>query len=121
MSEQAPGHPNTGRPNTGEPKLAAFASWAVLFASFGLSASTWIALARTAGFTDRLGVASPFGVRVVFALAWLMPIAIDGYVVTALVLWTAPVPVKVAAFARTNTYAAAGVGVVAQSAYHALV
>jgi hypothetical protein len=49
-----------------------------------------------------------------------MPIAIDGYVVVALVLWTAPVPPRVAVFARKNTYAAASVGVTAQSAYHAL-
>ncbi len=121
MTEQAPERPDTGRPNTtGEPKLAAFASWCVLFASFGLSASTWIALARTAGFTDHLRLSGPFGLSVVFALSWLMPIAIDGYVVVALVLWTAPVPARVAVFARKNTYAAASVGVAAQSAYHSL-
>src|SRR5262249_25659876 len=55
-----------------------------------------------------------------FRLAWLMPIAVDGYVVVALVLWMAPVPARVAAFAKKNTYLAAGTGIVAQSAYHLL-
>src|SRR5919202_6883144 len=103
---------------SGEPRLAAVASWAVLVASFGLSATTWIALARLAGFTTTLTVPG-FGVSL--ALAWLLPIAVDGYVVVALVLWMAPVPARVARFARRNTYGAAGVGIVAQSAYHLLV
>lgn len=101
----------------GEPRLAAGASWAVLGASFGLSAATWIALADLAGFTGSL----PLPATTVRAhLSWLMPLAVDGYVVVALVLWMSPVPARVAAFARTNTYAAAGVGVAAQAAYHAL-
>ncbi len=99
----------------GEPRLASVASWAVLTASFGLSASTWIALARLAGFTNTMPA---FGVRL--AMAWLMPIAVDGYVVVALVLWMAPVPPRVARFAKRNTYGAAGTGVAAQSAYHLL-
>jgi hypothetical protein len=49
-----------------------------------------------------------------------MPIAVDGYVVVALVLWMAPVPATVAAFARKNTYCDAGIGIAAQSAYHLL-
>jgi hypothetical protein len=102
---------------TGEPRLASVASWAVLVASFGLSASTWIALARLAGFTDTLTVP---GFAVTLAMAWLMPIAVDGYVTVALVLWMAPVPAKVAEFARKNTYGAAGIGIAAQSAYHLL-
>ena len=78
--------PTTTQPRpTGEPRLASVASWAVLAASFGLSASTWIALARLAGFTAQLDL---FGVTL--AMAWLMPIAVDGYVVVALVLWVAP-------------------------------
>jgi hypothetical protein len=89
----------------------------VLVASFGLSASTWIALARLAGFTDTLTV--PL-LDIRLAMAWLMPITVDGYVVVALVLWMAPVPAKVAAFARKNTYGAAGIGIAAQSAYHLL-
>ncbi len=101
---------------TGEPRLAAAASWAVLAASFGLSAATWIALARLAGFDNRVVLAGVVAV----SMAWLMPIAVDGYIVVALVLWMAPVPAKVAAFAKRNTYGAALVGVAAQSAYHAL-
>ncbi len=91
---------------TGEPRTAGLVTWLVLGASFGLSASTWIALAVLAGFDPRL--------------APLMPVAVDGYVVVALLLWMAPVPAKVASFARANTYAAAGIGVAAQSAYHGL-
>ncbi len=121
MTEQAnTEHPNTrGRADTGEPRSAAVFSWAVLFGAFALSADTWIALARLSGFTDQLTLAVS-GVRLHFALAWLMPVVVDGYVVTALILWTAPVPAEVAEFARKNTYAAAGIGVLAQAAYHAL-
>ncbi|WP_225853243.1 hypothetical protein [Micromonospora sp. AMSO1212t] len=97
--------------------MASIASWAVLAASFGLSASTWIALAELAGFTARISIP---GTSVSLALAWLMPIAVDGYVVVALVLWMAPVPARVAAFAKKNTYGAAGIGIAAQSAYHLL-
>jgi hypothetical protein len=103
------------KPTTGEPRLASVASWAVLAASFGLSATTWVALAELAGFTARLTVAD-----VTLRLAWLMPVAVDGYVVVALVLWMAPVPPRVAAFAKRNTYGAAGIGIAAQSAYHLL-
>ena len=99
-----------------EPRLAWLSSWAVLAASFGLSASTWIALGVLAGFTSTITVHG----TIVFRLAWLMPVAVDGYVVTALVLWMAPVPAQVAAFAKKNTYLAAGTGIVAQSAYHLL-
>jgi hypothetical protein len=105
----------SGNRITGEPRLASFASWLVLAASFGLSTSTWIALAVLAGFT---GTAT-FG-EVTLRLAWLMPAAVDGYVVVALVLWMSSVPAKVAAFAKKNTYGAAGIGIAAQSAYHAL-
>ncbi|MGK5445415.1 hypothetical protein ACSNN7_26810, partial [Micromonospora sp. URMC 105] len=110
-------NPTNLRPAAGEPRLASIASWAVLAASFGLSASTWIALAELAGFTARITLP---GTSVSLALAWLMPIAVDGYVVVALVLWMAPVPARVAAFAKRNTYGAAGIGIAAQSAYHLL-
>jgi len=93
---------------TGEPTLT---TWAVLIASFALSAATWVALAQLAGFTQTIGP---------FRLAWLMPVAVDGYVVVSLVTWMAPVPERVARFAKRNTYAAATVGVAAQSSYHAL-
>ncbi|MFG1608355.1 hypothetical protein [Actinoplanes sp. NPDC049265] len=105
----------TGR--TGEPRLASVASWAVLVASFALSASTWIAMAVLAGFT---GTATLPALDVTLRVAWLMPVAIDGYVVVALVLWMSPVPATVAEFAKKNTYGAAGIGIVAQSAYHLL-
>jgi hypothetical protein len=103
------------RRRSGEPRLASTASWLVLLASFGLSASTWVALAVLAGFTSAQTV---FGVTL--RLAWLMPIAVDGYVVVALVLWMAPVPAAVAEFAKKNTYGAAGIGIAAQMAYHGL-
>jgi len=53
-------------------------------------------------------------------MAWLLPVAVDGYVVVGLVLWMADVPEKVARFAKRNTYGAAGIGITAQSAYHLL-
>lgn len=101
---------------TGEPRLASAASWLVLAASFGLSAATWIALARLAGFDGDVRI---YGLTVL-ALAWLMPLAVDGYIVVALVLWLSPVPARIARFAKVNTYCAASVGVAAQSAYHCL-
>lgn len=93
-------------PRTGEPRTAGIVTWLVLAASFILSADTWHALGVLAGFGDRL--------------SWLLPVSVDGYVTVALILWTAPVPAKVARFARTNTYAGALVGVSAQSSFHAL-
>jgi len=105
----------TANRSHGEPRLASVASWAVLAASFGLSATTWVALAQLAGFTSTLQAGS-----VTLRLAWLMPVAVDGYVVVALVLWMSPVPPRVAAFAKRNTYGAAGIGIAAQSAYHLL-
>ncbi|HEV7580856.1 MAG TPA: hypothetical protein VGO77_10695, partial [Mycobacterium sp.] len=59
-------------------------------------------------------------IDVTLRVAWLMPVAVDGYVVVALVLWMSPVPASVAAFAKKNTYGAAGIGIAAQSAYHLL-
>lgn len=106
---------NTTDTPSGEPKLAGFVSWLVLGASFALSAATWVALAELADFTATASV-GPVTLR----LAWLMPIAVDGYVVVSLVTWMAPVPARVAAFARKNTYAAAAIGVVAQSCFHTL-
>lgn len=96
----------------GEPRLASLASWLVLAASFGLSAATWISLAKLAGFSGY--------VVGLFPLAWLMPAVVDGYVVVALVLWMSPVPARVARHARFHTYVAASIGVAAQSAYHCL-
>jgi hypothetical protein len=107
---------NTNRV-TGEPRLASVASWLVLGASFGLSATTWVALARLAGFTATFTVPRA---GITLAMAWLMPIAVDGYVVVALVLWMSSVPAKVTTFAKRNTYGAAGIGIGAQSAYHLL-
>lgn len=98
-------------PRTRDPRLAGLLTGAVLAASFGLSAATWVDLGILAGFTGHAGA---------FRLAWLMPIAIDGYVVVSLVTWMSDVPEHVARFARKNTYAAAAVGVAAQSSYHAL-
>jgi hypothetical protein len=95
--------------------LAGAVSWLVLAASFGLSSATWVALAVLAGFDETLDA---FGF--VFRLAWLMPVAYDGYVVVALIMWMSPVPAQVARFARTNTYVAAALGVAAQSCFHAL-
>lgn len=109
----------SGKQITGEPRLASFASWLVLAASFGLSASTWIALGLLAGFTGHVTIPVK-DTAITLHLAWLLPVAVDMYVVVALVLWMSPVPAKVAAFAKRNTYGAAGIGIAAQSAYHML-
>lgn len=98
-----------------EPRLASIVTWAVLVGSFGLSASTWIALAELAGFDGKWSVGD-----LTVKLAWLMPTVVDGYLVVALVLWMSPVPPHIAAFARKNTYGSAAIGIMAQSAYHSL-
>ena len=108
-------HPSSAPEPIREPRLASVASWAVLVASFGLSASTWIALAELAGFSGSWTIGS-----VTAKLAWLMPVSVDGYLVVALVLWMSPVPAHIAAFARKNTYGSAAIGILAQSAYHSL-
>lgn len=98
-------------------RLVGLAMWMVISASFGLSAQTWIEIARMAGFGQH---ADPFGLgHDGLQLAWLMPMVVDGYVVVALLLWMSNVSDDIAAFARKNTYAAAGFGVVAQSVFHA--
>src|SRR5262245_4773856 len=101
----------------GEPWLGLFGSWAVLAASFALSADTWIQVAELAGFTRKVSI--PY-TDVVASMSWLMPICVDGYVVVALTLWMSPVPAKVARFAKFNTYIAAAIGIAAQSVYHLL-
>jgi hypothetical protein len=97
--------------------------WAVILASFTLSAQTWIEIARLAGFTQ---ITHPLGgkdsveiTRHAVHLAWCMPVVVDGYVMVALLLWMSDVDERLASFARKNTYAAAAFGVVAQSAFHA--
>lgn len=98
-----------------ESRAGVVASWTALVASFALSFATWVALAKLSGFNQEinaLGYAVP--------LAIMMPLCVDGYVVAALAAWMAPVSDEVARFAKWNTYAAAGIGVVAQSTYHGL-
>ena len=98
-------------------KLVGLVMWLVIGASFGLSAQTWIEIARMTGFDQH---ADPFGIgNDGLQLAWLMPMVVDGYVVVALLLWMSSVSEEIAGFARKNTYAAALFGVVAQSVFHA--
>jgi hypothetical protein len=95
-------------------KVAGCIMWLVILATFGLSAQTWIDLARIATFTQSATIKG-FEIQ----LAWLMPVAVDGYVIVALMLWLADVDEKLARFAKWNTYSGAGFGVLAQSAFHA--
>lgn len=100
-----------------EPKLAKRASWISILCSFVLSAETWVKLAELAGFTGTLRL-SGFGLEVTLRTSWAMVGVVDAYVISALVLWTLSTNKDLAAFARKNTYAAALVGVAAQSIYH---
>lgn len=88
-----------------EPAIGKIGAWAALQGAMVLSFATWQALAVLAGFDPRI--------------SWEMALVVDGYVVSSLALWMARVPAAIASFARKNTYAAAAIGVVAQSAYHA--
>ncbi len=104
---------------TVEPKLAKRASWVSILCSFVLSAETWVKLAELAGFTGtlKMGVTVPI-IGDTLRTSWAMVGVVDAYVISALVLWTFTTNRDLAAFARKNTYAAALVGVAAQSVYH---
>lgn len=86
-----------------ESPVGVIASWATILASFVLSFVTWVAVGDLAGYG-----------MVAFALA----VCIDGYIVTALVTWMAPVTDEIAVFARRNVYGAAVGGALAQGVYH---
>lgn len=96
-----------------ESRVAEVASWVTLVASFVLSFTTWWALGGVGGYDVQL--ASGYTIY----LSWALALCVDGYIVTALVTWLSPVSERVAKFARWNMYGAAGIGVVAQSAFHA--
>lgn len=85
-------------------ELSTVACCAAILASFLLSAGTWLALGELAGF----GV-----------LAFAMPLAVDGYVVTAITVWLASgIPAGVARQAKYNLYGIGAASVVAQASYH---
>jgi Protein of unknown function (DUF2637) len=90
---------------------------AVAVAAAVLSFSALSGLAELAGVTAVLPL--PAGGR--FRLAWLLPIAVDAYAVTATRVW-----LRTAATARTREYArrngvgAIGLSVAGNAAYHAL-
>lgn len=86
-----------------EPRIVVAVSWLCLAAAFALSAITWIALGRIAGYGP---------------LAYLMPLVVDTYIIGAIVTWLQPVGPQVAQFAYWNMYGAAIVGVISQAIYH---
>lgn len=93
-------------------------SWLTLIASFFLSFATWVAIGEIAGFNDKWDAGEVWDVLPVISLAWALPICVDGYVVTALITWLAPVSEEIAVVAKWNTYVGAIVGILAQSGYH---
>jgi hypothetical protein len=90
---------------TRESRLGITASWVSLLGSFVLSFATWVALGQLTGYGT---------------LAFCLALCVDGYIVSALVTWMAPVSDKIATVAKVNTWIAAVIGVTAQSAYHGL-
>jgi hypothetical protein len=90
---------------TRESRLGITASWVSLLGSFVLSFATWVALGQLTGYGK---------------LAFCLALCVDGYIVSALVTWMAPVSDKIATVAKVNTWIAAVIGVTAQSAYHGL-
>lgn len=104
-----------------ESRVGVGASWLSLGGSFVLSFATWVALAELAGFDQSYRLDLPFLPVLVLWLSFAMPLCVDGFVVMALVTWMAPVSEEVASFAKKCTYGVAGIGVVAQSAYHGTV
>jgi hypothetical protein len=90
---------------TRESRLGITASWVSLLGSFVLSFATWVALGQLTGYGK---------------LAFCLALCVDGYIVSALVTWMAPVGDKIATVAKVNTWIAAVIGVTGQSAYHGL-
>lgn len=88
---------------THESEVAVISSWICIVASFVLSFITWVALGDIGGYG---------------LLRFVMPLVVDSYIVCCIVTWLSPISDRVARFAFWNMYAAAGIGVVAQSAYH---
>jgi hypothetical protein len=91
---------------------------AVAVAAAVLSFSALAGLAELAGVTARLPL--PAGSR--FRLAWLLPIAVDAYAVTATRVWLRTAgTVRTRAYARRNAVGAIGLSVAGNAAYHALI
>ncbi len=90
---------------------------AVAVAAAVLSFSALSGLAELAGVTA--GLPLPAGGR--FRLAWLLPIAVDAYAVTATRVWLRTAgTARTRAYARRNAVGAIGLSVAGNAAYHAL-
>lgn len=91
---------------------------AVAVAAAVLSFSALAGLAELAGVSG--AVSLPGGAR--FRLAWLLPIAVDAYAVTATRVWlrTAGTP-RTRGYARRNAIGAIALSVVGNAVYHALI
>jgi hypothetical protein len=91
---------------------------AVAVAAAVLSFSALSGLAELAGVTA--GLPLPTGGRV--RLAWLLPIAVDAYAVTATRVWLRTAgAARTRAYARRNAVGAIGLSVAGNAAYHALI
>jgi hypothetical protein len=90
---------------------------AVAVAAAVLSFSALAGLAELAGVTAALPL--PAGGR--FRLAWLLPIAVDAYAVTATRVWLRTAgTARTRRYARLNAIGAIGLSVAGNAAYHAL-
>lgn len=90
---------------------------AVAVAAAVLSFSALAGLAELAGVTAALPL--PAGGR--FRLAWLLPIAVDAYAVTATRVWLRSAgTARTRGYARRNALGAIGLSVAGNAAYHAL-
>ena len=90
---------------------------AVAVAAAVLSFSALSGLAELAGVTA--GLPLPAGGR--FRLAWLLPIAVDAYAVTATRVWLRTAgTTRTRAYARRNAVGAIGLSVTGNAAYHAV-
>ena len=90
---------------------------AVALAAAVLSFSALAGLAELAGVTG--GLPLPAGGR--FRLAWLLPIAVDAYAVTATRVWLRTAgTARTRGYARRNAVGAIALSVAGNAAYHAL-
>ncbi len=101
-----------------ESKVGIASSWLTLVASFFLSFATWVAIGEIAGFEGSWDGDQIWTTLPLFQLAWALPLCVDGYVVSGLVTWMAPVDDQIAKVAKWNTYGGAAVGIIAQAGYH---
>lgn len=85
--------------------------------AFSFSADSWVKLAESAGFVATIARVS----TVTVGLSWVLPVAVDAYTALTTWLYLGALPgSELRKYAGRSAFAAAGLSVIAQGAYHGL-